>query len=352
MTEKYLKSIKNILSVLLAILLIYLASVLSTLLIPLVLALFIAILLHPVLLWFERKRWPFALSLTVVWATTLGLLWLFGTLIYQTALSIAEQKDYLLAQIDSKLEGMLVWVNNLPNVDVQADNFVELLGYFMSFDMILASSGEFAGILGSFTGLFFMTVFYLIGLLGGILQYEKYINYLSQGGSSEDKMLTAFEQVKSSIVTYMKVKFIISFLTGLGYYLVCLLFGIKFSLFWGFLAFILNFIPTVGSIVATIPPLLLAFIQFESFGAMLIFLILLLAIQNVMGNIVEPRMTGNKLSLNTIVVILGLVFWGYLWGVTGMILSVPMLVLTKVILSRVPDAQLFVRLMSGKEERR
>ena len=149
----------------------------------------------------------------------------------------------------------------------------------------------------------------------------------------------------------MKVKFFVSFLTGLGYFIICWAFGIKFAFFWGFLAFLLNFIPTVGSIIATIPPLLFGLIQFSSMGAVGILVVLLMAVQIVMGNVVEPKVTGSSLSLNTIVVILGLVFWGYLWGITGMILSVPLLVLTKVILSQLPDAQLLVRLMGSREEK-
>lgn len=350
--EKDIKKIKNILSVLLAFLLIYLLSVLSSLLIPLALALFIAILLQPVLSWFENKRWPFALSLTVVSVSSLGILWLLGMLFYRTGVNIIKQKAYLLHQVHIKLDEVLVWINSLPGVNIQSRDLVDVISGIMSYDWLIKSSGQFAGILGDFTGTFFMTALYLIGFLGGILKYEQYIHYLQEGSADNDQsMLSGFEQVKSSIVTYMKVKFFVSFLTGLGYFIICWAFGIKFAFFWGFLAFLLNFIPTVGSIIATIPPLLFGLIQFSSMGAVGILIVLLMAVQIVMGNVVEPKVTGSSLSLNTIVVILGLVFWGYLWGITGMILSVPLLVLTKVILSQLPDAQLLVRLMGSRDEK-
>ena len=346
--EKNIATIKNILTVLLAILLMYLFSVLSYLLIPLALALFIAIVLHPVLAYFQSKKWPFALSLSVVSVSTLGVLWLFGMLIYRTGQNIVEQKGYLLSQINTKLTGIIEWVNQFPGVELSSENLVSIISGVISYDWLLQSSGQFAGILGDFTGSFFMTALYLIGMLSGILRYEQYISYLEEGDVEKEKALLAgFEQIKFSIVTYMKVKFIVSFITGLGYFVICWTFGIKFSLFWGFLAFLLNFIPTVGSILATIPPVLFGLIQFDSGGAIGLLIILLLTVQTVMGNIVEPRITGDRLSLNFIVVILGLVFWGYLWGVTGMILSVPLLVLVKVILSQFPDAQFLVRLMGG-----
>lgn len=142
-----------------------------------------------------------------------------------------------------------------------------------------------------------------------------------------------------------------SLCTGVGYGLTCWIFDIDFALFWGFLAFVLNFIPTVGSIIATIPPLLLGLIQLASPGAVFGLFGLLLTIQFSFGNIIEPKLMGNSLSLNTVVVILGLVFWGYLWGVAGMVLSVPMLVLFKVILAQFDEAKIIVRLMGSSNIR-
>ncbi len=348
--EKNVATIKNILLVFLAFLVIYMISVLSSLLIPLAMALFIAILLQPILARFEKMRWPFSLSLTAISITTLSFLWLFGMLIYRTGKSIAVQKEKLLGQINSKLELILGWANSLPGVDIQADNITTLLSDLMTYDWLLKSSGQFAGLLGNFTGSFFMTALYLIALLGGILRYEQYINYLEDGKpETQEELLRGFEQVKSSIVTYMKVKFFMSLLTGMGYFVVCLLFGIDFALFWGFLGFVLNFIPTFGSIIATLPPLLLGLVQLDSFYSVVFLLLCLALIQNIFGNVFEPKMMGSSLKLNTITVILGLLFWGYLWGVAGMILSVPLVVLMKVILNRFPDAQFMVRLMSGSK---
>ena len=350
--EKDIKSIKNLLLILLAILAVYLLSVLSSLLIPLALALFIVILLQPTLAWFQSKKWSFTLSLSAISVTTLSALWLLGVLFYKTGESIVSQKDILLSQIQIKLNNIMVWVNTILGVQINTQDIIQIISQLMSYDWLLESSGQFAGILGDFTGTFFMTALYLIGLLGGILKYEEYIHYLEQDNAEkEGKLLAGFERIKSSIVTYMKVKFLVSIMTGFGYFLICSAFGINFALFWGFLAFLLNFIPTVGSIIATIPPLLLGLIQLDSMGVILLMFIFLVVVQVAIGNIVEPRMQGRKLSLNTVVVILGLVFWGYLWGVTGMILSVPLLVLTKVILSQLPDAQVMMRLMgSGSDD--
>lgn len=329
----------------LAVLVAYLLSILSGLLIPLALALFLAILLEPVLAWFERKKIGFGISLSVISITSLSALGLFGIMVFQTGKSLMQEKEKLLSQINDKLSNVLERVNNIPGVYLESSDIVDNMSQLLSTDLLVQSSGTFAGMLGDFTGSFLITSIYLIAFLSGILNYKQYIHYLQDDEEDYLKMLEGYEQVKESIVTYIKVKFFMSLCTGVGYGLICWTFGIDFAVFWGYLAFVLNFIPTVGSIIATIPPLLLGMIQLESPAAVIGLLSLLLVVQFTFGNIIEPKLMGSSLSLNTVVIILGLVFWGYLWGVTGMVLSVPMLVLVKVILAQFEDAQMVVRLM-------
>ncbi len=343
--EKDLRSIKTALWFFLAVLVAYLLSILSGLLIPLALALFLAILLEPVLAWFERKKIGFGISLSVISITSLSALGLFGIMVFQTGKSLMQEKEKLLSQINDKLSNVLDRVNNIPGVYLESSDIVDNMNQLLSTDLLVQSSGTFAGMLGDFTGSFLITSIYLIAFLSGILNYKQYIHYLQDDEEDYLKMLEGYEQVKESIVTYIKVKFFMSLCTGVGYGLICWIFGIDFAVFWGYLAFVLNFIPTVGSIIATIPPLLLGMIQLGSPAAVIGLMSLLLVVQFTFGNIIEPKLMGSSLSLNTVVIILGLVFWGYLWGVTGMVLSVPMLVLVKVILVQFEDAQMVVRLM-------
>ena len=349
--ENNLKTIKNLLIFISSILIAFLLHELSHLLIPLALALFFAILLQPILAWFERKKWPFGLSLLVISLTSISTVALIGLMIYQTGVSLVKQKDKLLGQINIKLEGILEWMHQITVVEINPADITSSLSQIMSADWIIKSSGTLAGFLGNFTGIFVMTSLYLVLLLGSILKYEQYIHYLEEGDSNgENSILKGFEQVKNSIVTYIKVKFFMSLCTGIGFGLVCWIFGVDFALFWGFLAFVLNFIPTVGSITATIPPILLGLIQLSTIPSLLLMALCLIAVQFFFGNFLEPKMLGASLSLNAVVVILGLVFWGYLWGITGMILSVPMLVLLKVVLAQMPDATLIVRLMGNSRK--
>lgn len=352
--EKDLRTVKNLLSFLVGALIIYFVSLLSSMLIPLVLALFMAILLQPIMAWFEKKHLPLGVSLIAITLSSITALSLVGVIIYGTYKELVNEKEKLLGEISQKLDGILVWVNQLSGLELDAKGAIEMISQMISLDWILQSSGSFAGtfagMLGDFSSLLFMTTLYFIGFIGGILKYEQYLHYLDPEEEAGNKLVKGFEQVKNSIVTYIKIKFLVSLMTGAGYMLICWSFGLNFAFFWGFLAFVLNFIPTVGSIIATLPPLLLGLIELDSTGSLALLVALLLVAQVVFGNVVEPRLTGASLSLNTITVIFGLVFWGYLWGITGMILSVPLLVLMKVIMSQFPDATIFVRLMGSKPD--
>jgi AI-2 transport protein TqsA len=338
-----IKTIKSILTVFISIVGIYILYIFSGLLIPLLLALFMAILLQPALAWFQKKKWPFGLSLTVISLSSISVLSFFGWLIYNTASQIMMAKNELVTQVADKFHGLLNWFNLKTNLGINSEEAINFLLQSFSLNNIVQSTGV---ILGNFTNTFFMTILYFIVFIGGILKYEQFISYLEEGRNDGGKILKGFEEIKKSIVTYIKVKVIVSFFTGLFFGIVSWLFGLDFYIFWGFLAFALNFIPTFGSIIATIPPLLLGLIQLQ-FPELIFLFVCLMTIQVFFGNILEPRLLGASLSLNTITVLVGLVFWGFLWGIVGMILSVPLLVLMKVILSQMPEAKIIVKLMGS-----
>lgn len=346
-SESHLRTIKNILMLFAAIVLIVLIKTLSGLLIPLAFALFTGILLSPIIEFLEKKKWPYTVSITLITIVTLGFIFLIGLVVYDTGTQIVAEKGKLLGQMEIRFETILSRLEFIPGVtELEADGFINALNRLISTDFLLSTSGVVAGQLGAFTFNFILSAVYLVAVLGSIVRYEKYIHYLEGDDQhGKERLLNSFMEVKASIVSYMKVKFFTSFCTGLFFGLLSWIFGIDFALFWGFLAFLLNFIPTVGSIAATIPPILLGLIQIESSGSFALFIALLIATQFVWGNVIEPLMMGSSVALNTVTVILGLVIWGYIWGISGMLLSVPLIVMARVILTQIPDADLLVKLM-------
>lgn len=155
-------------------------------------------------------------------------------------------------------------------------------------------------------------------------------------------------RVDSDIQTYFGVKTLVSLVTALLSYGVMRFVGLDFAEFWALLVFILNFIPTIGSIVATVLPALFGLVQFESWKPVLILLIGITAIQQTLGNFIEPNLMGMTLNLSPLVVVMSLLLWGMLWGIVGMFLCVPITVILVIILGNFPATR-WVAVLLSKE---
>jgi len=142
-------------------------------------------------------------------------------------------------------------------------------------------------------------------------------------GKRSAKFYDVFDNINKGVQKYLFTKALISLGTGLSAAIVLLIFGVDFAWIWGLLTFLLNFIPNIGSVISTIPPILVAIFQFGGFFPAIWIGILLVSIQTVWGNIIEPAIMGRSLNMSPLVVIISLIFWGFIWGPIGMILAVP-----------------------------
>ena len=138
----------------------------------------------------------------------------------------------------------------------------------------------------------------------------------------------------------------VSALTGIISYIILLWVGVDYAPFWALLIFMLNYIPTIGSMVAVLLPTTLALVQFDTFGPFVTLLVSLGTVQVLIGNVLEPRLMGSSLNLSPLVVILALSLWGQMWGVTGMFLSVPITVISMIVLANFPQTRAIAVAMS------
>jgi predicted PurR-regulated permease PerM len=343
-THKDIIAIRRLLTYFAGLSILYLLYLLQQVLIPFVLALFIALLVYPVLEFLDKKKVPIWLSITMIWIVIIASIFFLGWVFYSTGLSFYDQREVLFLQLQHKLNAIIAYLNNQYQLQIDISDVMQRVQERLNSSFLIAQTTNFAGTLGGVVGVFSMVSLYLIILMSGILSYENYFRYLEQD-KKQGKILQAFDTVKKSITTYMRVKFILSICTGIGTAVVCSLLHIKFAIFWGFLAYLLNFIPTFGSILGVVPPVLMSLIQFDSMMYVLLVLALLFAVQTLFGNILEPIYMGSSVSINTIAIIMGLLFWGYLWGVYGMFLAVPLLVMVKTILEQIEGAEVLARLM-------
>lgn len=149
----------------------------------------------------------------------------------------------------------------------------------------------------------------------------------------ERKVEKTFKDITEQIQRYIATKFLISLITGLLIGIILWIFNIDFIIVWAVLAFFLNFIPNIGSIIAIILPTVMTLIQYESIGYTVLVGGIITIVQNVIGNIIEPKIMGDKLGLNPLIILLSLLLWGYIWGIAGMFLSVPLTAVVKIIIS-------------------
>jgi predicted PurR-regulated permease PerM len=157
-------------------------------------------------------------------------------------------------------------------------------------------------------------------------------------------------KIDRSISNYIALKTLVSLLTGFFSYFVLIAIGVDAPLFWSFLIFILNFIPTIGSLIATLFPAIFSVLQFGEFTPGILVLAIVGAVQLIMGNIVEPRLMGSSLNISPLVVFLALVMWGVIWGIPGMLLSVPITVILIIIMSEFPGTRPLAVLLSQRGE--
>lgn len=192
-----------------------------------------------------------------------------------------------------------------------------------------------------------IVLIYLLFLLLEQNSFDRKITHLAGNPEREQRLRTIIHEINEDITTYVWIKTLASLLTGGVSYFVLLLVGVDYPAFWGFIIFLLNFIPTIGSLLGIMLPSLLALVQFDTFTPFFIVFPVLGAVQFAFGTLLEPRLMGRSLNLSALVVILSLTVWGSIWGIAGMFLSVPIMVMLMIIFSNFEQTRPIAILLSG-----
>ena len=231
-------------------------------------------------------------------------------------------------------------VNLLENVEdlLGVENLGEAVENQQS--AIVSGASNAARALASFVGRMFLVLFYMLFLLLEESALNNKMRKIYARSGSQKSIKNNIIRISNLLSAYLGIKIFTSFLTGLLSYFVLLIIGIDLPMLWAFIIFILNFIPSVGSIVATSFPVLFSMLQYSGeWGKTVSVLLGVLAVQVGVGNLLEPRILGNRLNLSPLVVILGLTFWGFVWGFVGMLLSVPIMATLMIIFSQFEDTR-------------
>ncbi|MDC0948304.1 AI-2E family transporter [Gammaproteobacteria bacterium] len=311
--------------------------------VPLLMAIFVAIISQPGVVALRRRGVPIGLALMLVITLVLGIAFAFGILIGTSADSFVAQIPTYEQQINRKFGGLLTWFGETFDLPVDYNLIQEIF----SPGTAVALVGNFVnGLSGLLTNAFLIMVTAAFLLLEADQVPSKLRRILQRPESTLDGL----RDIGLSVNSYLVTKTAISAVTGV--FIGCWLwfFDIDFPVLWGLVAFALNFIPNIGSILAAIPAVLLALVQHGLSGGLVTGLGYLL-VNTVIGNIVEPRVMGARLGLSTLVVFCSLIFWGWVLGPVGMFLSIPLTMTVKIALQNSEGGNwLAVLLGSGTPE--
>ena len=340
--HKELAFIRNLLLLAVGIGGLVIMKTLSGILLPLVLAMMLSIIYLPVVMYLESRHIPGKLIVPIIAIGTLGIIYSVANIFIATITDIIGQMDFLIEKLTQKFLLIGDLVSRIPYLELDTQVLLEGLNSLLSREAITTSASSIVKGAGNFGSSFLMFTLYFLFLLPGLSHYKNYVKYV---GGDNLTLLDDIETLQKNVSTYMGIKTVISLTTGIIAGVFCSIMNLKFAFFWGFLSFILNFIPSIGSIIATVIPSLFGLIQFDSFQQILLLFALLGLNQTIIGNVIDPKIMGNRLRLNTVTVLFGLVFWGVIWGIPGMLLSVPLMVTVKLLLEKSKAWSIVARVM-------
>jgi predicted PurR-regulated permease PerM len=323
----------------------YLLKTLSFIFIPLSFAMFLALMFVPLMRWLTRNNVPQIVGIIFVIAIIFGVLKAGGFVIKLSINEIVSAQDLFLDKAQHKIVDLVKSVESFFGVErLQDENMLK--HYLKSFKP--QNFGSTLGFISQTISMTLMTAFFVVLLLSESINFKNIMQKTIFGQSISS--VKAFIKIEKDIITFVKVKFIISLFTGIGFSLACMFFDVSFPIFWGLLAFLINFVQMIGSIVSVILLALFAFIELDPTGTLLFFILTITAVQVLMGGILEPIFMGQAFSLNVVTVLVMLMLWSYIWGVPGLIMAIPITVFIKIILEQSPKTKVIAELMSGSNQ--
>jgi predicted PurR-regulated permease PerM len=313
----------------------------SALLVPFLLAVFIAILIASPFEWLQGKGLPAGIALLLVLTALVIVMTLVGSLIGSSVQDFTGTFPVYEARLKEMSGGFVDWLAG-SGIHISSG----LLSSYADPGKAMKMAAEVLGSLGNMLANSFLILVTVVFLM---LEAASFPAKWRAGHEDAEGSLLRFSATASTINRYMGIKALTSLATGLVVVILLGLIGVDYAVLWGVLAFLLNFIPNIGSIIAAIPAILLALVQLGVSAALAVAGGYLL-INIVIGTFLEPRFMGKGLGLSVLVVFLSLVFWGWVLGPVGMLLSVPLTIAIKIALDGQAETRWIAILLGPKVE--
>ena len=299
-------------------------------LIPFMLAVILAVICSGPIAWFQKKGLPEWLAILLVMILMCGIAMLALLVVGSSVKDFTQNLPAYEDKLSQQMEQLYVLLGNKG---------VQLKGKGLDDILDPASAMKYAGTLLSDLGNLLANGFVILLIVIFMLfEASGFPAKLKAIYGEDDSKLLMLQKFNNSVKQYMFIKTLVSLVTGVLAALSLIVIGVDYPVMWGMIAFALNFVPNVGSIIAAVPPVLLAVVQLGPASGLTV-AACYLAINMVMGNVIEPRYMGKGLGLSTLVVFLSLLFWGWVLGPVGMLLSVVLTMKLKILLDSNEDTR-------------
>ncbi|HEV8241293.1 MAG TPA: AI-2E family transporter [Thermoanaerobaculia bacterium] len=294
----------------------------APILVPIAAAFFLALLSLPLLTWLEDRRVPHGLAVVLAVLANVALLTLVGVLVSTSVSSFIEAAPRYRDQLLGLLDQLVTWGESRG---MPAARWVEE-GLFDAASIVDLIGGTLKSVVSVATGLLLVVTIMAFILLEVAIFPAK----LQAALGNRVQPLWRYARIRLEVQRYLLMKTVVSVvmgvLTGLGVWAI----GLDFPLLWGLVAFVFNYVPNIGPVIAAVPALLLSLLTL-GIGRTLLIAGLFVALHLGLGNILEPQLFGRRLGLSPLVVFVSLLFWGWVWGPVGLLLSVPLTVIARIV---------------------
>lgn len=293
----------------------------GSVLLPFLLSLFLATLSLPLLVWLQGKRVPTALAVLLTVLINISVLAAIVLIVSGSVEGFTREAPKYADRLQQMSTSVVDWLQS-RGIDIPD----EMVRDAINPGAVMALVGQMFNSMATVLSNFVLVVVTMIFILFEITQFPR--KWQLAVGQQDPE---TFTRITLQIQRYLGIKTLISLATGILIGVWVAILGVDFPVLWGLIAFLFNYIPTLGSILAAVPVLLLSLVQFGLGGAALVGLGYVV-VNMVFGTFVEPYFMGRTLGLSTLVIFLSLVFWGWVWGPVGMLLSVPLTMIVKILL--------------------
>ena len=308
-------------------------------LVPFLVAGFIAVLCVPITRYLERLRIPTGLAVTIVVVLIIRIMVLVGTFVGGSVGAFNERLPFYQERLNERVTDIAA----LLGQEVSVGGLVEMIQPGAAMSLVANLLNGLQALLANF----FLIMFAVIFILLEASTFPSKMQLVLKASHGDPEY---FKRFTNSVQRYLGIKTVTSLATGLAVWLLTVAFGLDFPVLWGLLAFLLNYIPNIGSLIASIPAILIALIQFGTLQALMITLGYFV-INITIGGVIETRVMGRGLGLSTLIVFLSLVFWGWIFGPIGMLLSVPLTMTAKIALESSGEKSSSIALLLSAPDR-